>query len=230
MATQNAFTVQNICQTISDLRGESTVNTNANRIRAISNAEQDFARRRFWRLHRLDDQSLGTGDGTTTAFTIGSATYPYRAKGLFELFVGGTTEDKRYQVVDEARYKYLYNQDNSAQLVYEHYDVANDRWQVKINPAPSNGAAITGSYFYMPPTRTLTTDVIPCYSSDIIARSALATIYHAEDELSKEQQQLQIAEQLIGEAIGIENTPAIGQRYSMGAIENQSRQRGLGTY
>jgi len=228
--SQNIFTVSNICQVISDLRGESTTNTNANRIRAISNAEQDFARRRFWRIHRLIDQAIGTGDGTTSAFTIGSSTYPYRPKGLFELFVGGTTEDKRYQVVDEGRFKLLFNQDNSVHIAYEYYDVANDVWKIKINPTPSNTLAITGSYYFMPPTRTLTTDSIPCYNDHIIARSALAAIYHAEDELSKEQQQLQEVEQLIEEAIGIENTPAIGQTISMMAIENSSRPMGIGTY
>lgn len=230
MASQNLFTVASICQVISDLRGEATSNTNAVRIRAISNAEQDFARRRFWRIHRLYSQSLGTGDGTTTDFTIGTATYPYRAKGLFELFVGGTTEDKRYQVVDEGRYTYLFNQDNGAKICYEFYDAATDLWKIHINPAPKSGDAITAGYYYMPPTRTLTTDSIPCYNDHIIARAALADIYHAEDELAKEQQQQQIAEQLIGEAVGIENTPAVGQLYSFGAIENQNKNRGLGTY
>ncbi len=230
MASQNLFTVQSICQIISDLRGESTTNTNAVRIRAISNAEQDFARRRFWRIHRLYAQSLGTGDGTTSEFTIGSSTYPYRAKGLFELFVGGTTEDKRYQVVDEARYIYLYNQDNGSRICYEFYDVSTDTWKIHINPVPKLGDAITAGYYYMPPDRTLTTDSIPCYNDHIIARGALADIYHAEDELAKEQQQQQITEQLIGEAVGIENTPAVGQAYSFSAIENQNKNRGLGTY
>jgi len=228
--SQNLFTVQSICQYISDIRGESTANTNAVRIRAISNAEQDFARRMFWRIHRVYAQSLGTGDGTTTDFTIGTTTYPYRAKGLFELFVGGTTEDKRYQVVDEGRYIYLYNQDNGAKICYEYYDAATDLWKVRINPAPKSGDAILAGYYYMPPTRTQTTDSIPCYNNNIIGRAALADIYHAEDELAKEQQQQQIVEQLISEVVGIENTPAVGQTYSFGAIENQNKDRGLGTY
>jgi len=230
MSSQNIFTVQSICQTISDLRGETTPNTNAVRIRAISNAEQDFARRKFWRIHRVYAQSLGSGDGTTTDFTIGTATYPYRAKGLFELFSGGTTEDKRFQVVDEGRYTFLFNQDNSIKIAYEFYDASTDLWKVRMNPAPSTGDAITAGYYYMPPTRTLTTDSMPCYNNQIIARAALADIYHAEDELAKEQQQQQITEQLIGEAVGIENTPAIGQQYVFGAIENQNMRRGIGTY
>jgi len=183
----------------------------------------------FGRIHRLDDQTL-TGDGTTQSFTIGTATYPYRPKGLFELFVGGTTEDKRYQVVDEVRYTYLYNNNNSQQIAYEWYDTANDLWKIKINPIPSNLAVITYSYFYMPPVRTLTTDNIPAYNNNIIARAALASIYHAEDELSKEQQQEQEVEMLINDALSVENTPSIGQMQSMGAIENQDKQRGIGSY
>lgn len=230
MATQNQFTVQSICQLISDIRGEATVNTNANRIRFISNAEQDFARRRFWRIHRLDDQSIGTGDGTTASFTVGSATFPYRPKGLFELFVGGTTEDKRHMIVDEAKFKNLFNMDNSTPMVYEWYDQTNDLWKIKINPIPKSGDAITGSYYFMPPDRTATTDVVYCYNNNIVARGALSDIYHAEDELLKEQQQDQIVEELIQEAMAIENVPAVGQTYAMTAQENSSRPNGIGTY
>ena len=46
----------------------------------------------------------------------------------------------------------------------------------------------------------------------------------------KEQLELKMAEELVGELIGRENSPAVGQLYRMGAIENQTRGRGIGSY
>jgi len=89
MATNTQGTVLNVLQIISDLRGESSVNSNSDRIRAVSRANRDFALRRFWRTHYLKDQTIsssGTGDET-----IGSTLYPMRMKGLSEVFIGGTT-------------------------------------------------------------------------------------------------------------------------------------------
>lgn len=230
MATLTAWLVSDICQIISDFRGESSSNTSASRIRAITKAEQSLARRRFFRIHLIKDQSLGSGDGSTTAFTLGSSTYPMRMKGLTEIFVGGTTEDKRIEVVDFADFKKRTNMNASAKVAYEYYDQANDLWKVKINPAPASGDAVTGSWYYLPPTRTLTSESVVCEDPDIIAHTALARIYHAEDELQKEQVELKAAEDLIGEMYGVENAPAVGQLYQMRASENTGSSSGIGNY
>lgn len=230
MATSPAHTVNDILQIISDLRGESSVSTDSSRIRAISRSEQDLAKRKFFKIHLAKDQSIGTGDGSTTAFTIGSATYPMRLHGLSEVFVGGTTEDKRYTVLDFHNYKNTYNQNNSARIAYEYYDQANDLWKVQINPAPSSGTAVTASWFYTPPTRTLTSDIVVCQDPYIIAYLALGDIYHGEDELQLEQQARGEAEQRIGELTGIDNAPAVNQRIEMSSSINQLRPRGIGTY
>ncbi len=99
MASQTQGTVNDVLQIISDLRGESAVNTNADRIRAVSRAYRDFALRNLWRVYLLRNQTT-TGAGSADV-TIGSATFPMRTKGLAELFIGsGTTEDKRYMILD----------------------------------------------------------------------------------------------------------------------------------
>lgn len=226
MATLTAITVNNILQLMSDLRGESSVNSDASRIRAVSNAEQDLAKRRFFRVHIIKDQSIGTGDDSTADFTVGSATYPMRPKGLFEVFVDGTTEDKRIQVVDFSQYKELYNQNNGANIAYEYYDAANDLWKVHINRVPSSGVDITASWYFIPPTRTSTSDSVLCIDKYIIAHLALADIYHGEDELQLEQLSRQEAENRYAEIEGRELTPAVNQMYQMAS----SVKKGLGTY
>jgi hypothetical protein len=95
-----------------------------------------------------------------------------------------------------------------------------------INPAPAITETTTYSYFWEPPTRTLTTDAIICPNPKIISLLALADLAHSEDELQTEQLLKNEAEQLIAELIGLENTPAINQTFSMGAIEG----RGIGSY
>ena len=230
MSTLSAVLVSTICQKISDLRGESSSNTSSNRIRFISESEQELARRMFFRIHLVKDQSIGTGNGTTTAFTIGSATYPMRMKGLSEVFVGGTLESDRIEILDFADYKVRYNNDNSANICYEYYDQANDLWKVKINPAPASADAITGSWYFIPPTRTLTTESVLCENPAIITHLALAKLYHSEDELQKEQLELKAAEEMISELMGSENAPAVGQTYSMKATENSGGNRGIGAY
>jgi len=226
MASLTADTVQNVLEMISDLRGETTTNTDAARIRAVSRAERDFAKRAFWRTHLLRDQTQ-VGDGTGS-YTIGSPQYPMRMKGLMEVFVGGTTEDKRYQVVDFNAFKNLYNSNTANQMVYEWYDAANDLWKVKINPSVSLSSTITYAYFWEPPKRTLPTDVVVCPNMRIIALLALAEIYESEDEDDKAIDKKQEAEILINELIGLENTPAINQLYTFGnALSNY---RGIGSY
>lgn len=230
MATNTAATITTILQIVSDLRGESTTNTDANRIRAVSRAERDFARRMFWRNFLVKDQSLGTGDGTTSSFTVGSATYPFRMKGLMEVFVGGTTEDKRTDIVDFDKFKVMYNNNNAERMAYEYYDQANDLWKVKINPTPASGDAITASWFFEPPIKTSASETVVCPNPYILAYLAMADIYHGEDEIEKELQARQTAEQLISEQMGTENSPAVNQTYSMTAIENTGNQRSIGSY
>jgi hypothetical protein len=221
-------TVANILQDVADLRGESSVNTDADRIRAVSKAERNIAGRRLFKWLLRQNISL-TGDGTN-AYTIGDATYPMREKGLTEVFVGGTAESNRYQVVDFTVYKNLYNQNNAARIAYEYFDQANDLYKVHINPAPATGTAIYYSYFYTPPKRTLTTDKVVCPNLEAITTLALAYIYENEDEGDYADTKKQEAEQMISELIALDNMPGVNQLYSMGAIENSTSTHGIGTY
>lgn len=225
MATQTQGTVADILQIIGDLRGESSVNTNADRIRAVSRANRDFALRRFWRTHYLKDQTTAGGSAD---ITIGSATFPMRMKGLAELFVDGTTEDKRYPVYDFNSYKRMYNSNNAEHIAYEWYDTTNDAWKVHINPTPSG--TVTYSYFWEPPTLTATTDIVVCPNLKVIALLALGDIYIGEDETQKSLLSKQEAEQIIEELEGIDDSPAENQSYTIGAIENTFGNRGIGTY
>lgn len=234
MATNLALTVNDALQIMSDLRGESSINTDAIRIRAVSRANQDFARRMFWRFYRLDDQTQ-VGDATND-YTIGDATNPMRQKGLTELFVETTGEDNmtpeagRYQIIDFNMYKDLYNRNNNEEMVYEWFDAANDLWKAHINPAPAATETITYSYYWEPPAKTATSDEIICPDIKIIAYIALAHIYEGEDEIDMALDKKNEAEQLIIEYIAKENSPAVNQRYSVGAVENEGKERGIGSY
>lgn len=234
MATNLAPTVNDVLQAISDLRGESSTNTDATRIRAVSRANQDFARRRFWRFYRLDDQTQ-VGSGVNN-YTIGSSTYPMRMKGLTEVFVALTTDTEKtqdhmkYYLVDFNVYKSLYNSSNGARLVYEWFDAANDLWKMHINPAPTSSETITYTYYWEPPTKTATTDEVICPDIQILARLALGEIYESEDEQDLADKQKNIAEQLISEVIGKENSPAINQLYTVNPIESGSGNMGIGNY
>ena len=224
-------TVQTILQEISDLRGESSVNTTAFRIRAVSRAEKDFARRMLWRIFLLRDQTM-VGDATND-YEVGDSDYPYRIKGLSELYVATTGSDNmtltRYAIVDFHKYKSLYSSNSAGKMVYEWYDAANDVWKLHINPAPAATETITYSYFWQPPTRTLVTDAIICPNQMIISYLALADIYDSEDD-PKNTVYKNLAEQMIAELVGKENSPAVNQAYSMGAIENMNGGGGIGTY
>lgn len=234
MATNTQLTVNDVLQIISDLRGESSVNTDAIRIRAVSRANQDFARRRFWQFYRLDDQTQ-VGSAVNN-YTIGSSTYPMRMKGLTEVFVATTTdtdktqESQRISIVDFNTYKNIYNQSNAAKICYEWFDTANDLWKAHINPAPTALETITYTYYWEPPVKTATSDEILCPDVNILARLALGDIYEGEDEQDLADKQKNIAEQLINEYVGKDNAPAVNQIYTMGSIENSLRPRGIGSY
>lgn len=228
MATQTKHTVSDVLQIVSDLRGETSVNTDAIRIRAVDRANKDFAKRMFWRTHLLRLQTI-TGDGSTS-YEIGSATYPMRMKGLCEVYVGGTTEDKRYEIVDYQTYTNRYNTNNADRLAYEWFDAANDKWMVRINPTVETGTTAYYSYFWEPADVDDTADTVVCPNLDILANLALGYIYKGEDEDQKAILAKQEAEQLISELVGAENTPAVNQLYAMGAIENSIGSHGIGTY
>lgn len=228
MATRNQDTVTNILQTISDLRGESTTNTDSERIRAVQRAYDTFAKRRFWQdfLVRL---ATTTGDGGND-YAIGSATLPMRKDGLTEVYVGGTTEAHRYSIVDYHKYQNLINQNSSERVAYEWYDQENDAFKVHINPAVDTGETIYYSYYFMPAKITTTTDVIICPDLEVIVRLALGDIYESEEETELADANKNVAEQIINELTSLENAPNVNQLKSMGAIENQVRQRGIGSY
>lgn len=228
MASQTEYTVLEIAQVVSDLRGESSTNSDASRIRAISRGEQDYARRKLWRTHLL--RNLTTTGDSTNDYTIGSSIYPMRNKGLCEVFVGDLLESSRYSILDYQKYQSEYNSNNSSRIVYEWYDTANSVWKMHINPAPETGVTIYYSHFWTPPTRTSTGDLVVCSNPDIIAYLTLAQIYEGEDEDQKAILCRQQAERLIDEQIGDENMPAVNQTYSMGAIENSGKPMGIGTY
>lgn len=223
-------TVTTILQVISDLRGESAINSDTVRIRMISRSALDFSLRKRWKIF-LRPNITASGDGSTNAFTIGNASFPCRPNGLDEVFVGGTTEDKRYQTIDYNQYKKLYNNNNAAQIVYQYYDQTNDLMKMYINPVPALGTNnITYSYFFQHPAVTAVTDVVYCNDPIVIAKMALADLYHSEDELQKELQQRQDVEQLINQYFGDDNSPANNQLYAMGAIESSITNKGIGGY
>jgi hypothetical protein len=198
------------------------------RIRALSRQERQLAKRRLWKLFILPNQT-DTGDGTND-YEIGSATYPMRTNGLSELWVGGTTADKAYQIVDYHKYKDLYNRNNSNQIVYTWYDAANDMIKAHINPAPETGAAITYSYFWLPPERTTDADYVYSIDMEALARLTMAELFELEDEVDKSYEQRQLAEKIIDEAIGHDNSPNMNQLFKFESIENMGQNRGIGGY
>lgn len=228
MATLNKGLVSDILQIISDYRGESTVNSDASRVRAVTRQEQSIAKRRFWNFYLLPNQTVA-GSGAND-YTVGSATYPMRQKGLSEVFVGSTIESNRYQIVDYYKYKNLYNRNNADKIVYTWYDSTNDLWKMHINPIPTASDTITYSYYWIPPTRTASTDAVTYIDDEALARLALSEIYEGEEEDDKAITQKSLAEQILDEAIGVENAPSVNQTYNFGAIENSVKNQGIGSY
>jgi len=226
--------VSDVLEIVSDLRGESSTNTDANRIRAVSRANQDFARRKFWKFYLKPDQT--TVGSAVNDYTIGSSTYPMRFKGLTEVFVAKTSdtvktlESMRHTIIDFNTYKNLYNQANSVQIVYEWFDSANDLWKMHINPAPAATQTITYSYYWEPPEITLASEYVICPNTRIIAYLALAEIYDGEDEGDLADKRRIEAEQLIAEVIGQDNAPAVNQLITMYPIESATTSTGIGTY
>lgn len=228
MATLTADSVLNILEEISDLRGESTTNSDAVRIRAVSKAERLVAKRKMFVEH-LVRLSTVAGSGASD-YTIGSATFPMRKKGLSEVFVGGLLEEQRYAVVDYFTYQNNYNNNNSAKLAYEWYDQTNDLWKIHINPVVQTGTTIYYSYYFMPPKRTSTSDVVICPDMEAVVQYALAFIYEGEEEEEKAYAAKTVGEQVINELMGLEVMPAQNQLRAMGSITNQTVRRSIGSY
>lgn len=223
MATLMVTTVGDILETISDLRGESSTNTDAVRIRAVSRAEQEVASRKMFSEHLLQEQAL-TGTATNS-YTIGTSVYPMRKRGLVTVYVGDTLESSKYTIVDQKDYREMFNANNAAKIAYEYYDTANDLWKVYINPAPETDAAIKYSYYYLPPTRTSTTNSVISPNSDIVARLALAYILEGEEEYDLADSYKNESEQMISELIGLEQ-----ERNGSGSRSFSTPYRGFGTY
>lgn len=218
-----ATTVGDVLEIISDLRGESTTNTDAVRIRAVSKAEQDVASRKKFSEHLVANQTT-TSTGVN-AYTIGSATFPMRKKGLESVYVGDTTNSSEHLIIPQSDFRRTYNSNNAAKVAYEYYDVANDLWKMYINPTPDTGATITYSYYFLPPERTSTTDVVISPNNETIARLALAFILEGEEEYDLADAYKNEAEQMIAELIGLETENESGNTQSF-----KSAYRGIGTY
>lgn len=218
MASLFEFTVNDILTLISDLKGETSVDTSAMRIRAVDRASKDFALRREWQLFRIPDLTV-VGNGTAT-YTLGSASYPARPSGLLEVFVtttgssNMTPESSRKEIISFEDFKSKYNDNASADIAYQYFDVVANEWKIKINPTPAATETITYSYYWMPPTVTTTAGKVYCYDPLIIARLANAYIYEYEDE-DKYQDQLQISESLIQRWEMIEDGIPVGQSMQM---------------
>lgn len=221
--TNFSDTVQSILEIISDLRGETTTNTDTKRIRAISRSETAISKQVGGNIFYLPDQTI-TSTGAST-YTIGSATFPMSNKGLVEVFVNGTTEDCRYKITDSELFKEEYNENNSEKLCYVSYNPTTDDWSLTISPTPEVGVTITYSYYWIPPKRTSVSDSVYCLNMEALARQSLAEIYDSEDEDDKAAIERNKAQQLLSTEQETESAPSPSQNYSMG-----DDGMGFGTY
>jgi hypothetical protein len=224
MATLINTVISDVLELISDLRGESTTNTNASRIRAVSRANQTIAKKRLWKFYRKE--LTVTANGTDQDFTIGSTTYEMRPGGLSEVYVGGITEDCKYQLIKFEDYKYLITQDASSLLAYEWYDAANDAWKVHLSQIPVTATVIYYTFYFLPPKKTTTAQYVMSPDIDIIARYALAYIYEGEDE-DKYQTELQMAEAMMAKYESDDDAIPKGQQVTFGVSNSVG---GIGTY
>jgi hypothetical protein len=120
--------------------------------------------------------------------------------------VGGTARENRREVVDFAQFKELYDENNDANIAYEYFDQANDVWKVRVNPTPDTGDEVTASWYYIPPTRTTTSDSVITSDPYIIAYLALADIYHGE-ELQIAQKDQSITPNIPLDPVGADKAP-----------------------
>lgn len=222
-------TVQQILEAVSDIKGESSTNVDAIRIRFVARAVNNFANRRFWLIH-LKRNSTVTADGVNQDYTIGDSTYTMRKNGLAEVYVGGLTEDKRYELVDFMKYQNLINQNPTGQYVYEWYDQANDLWKLHLSKLPDNGTTIYYSHFYIPIDVTSTSSTVICYDMDYIISSVLGFVYQSEEDPETAAMYKNEAEQTMKAMEGLEEAPAHNQLKTMSPYQSGTRDRGYGTY
>lgn len=223
MATLISYTIEEVLSKISDLRGETTTNTDANRVRAVSDAERAIALRKKFDEHLLTGQTA-TGTGVN-AYTIGTSTYPMRKKGLDVVYVGDTLATSQYAIVERRNFTDTYNQNPGAQLAYEWYDVANNVWKMYISPAVETGVTIYYNYYFLPPVKTMTTDTVLTPNKEIIARLALAYIMEGEEEYDLADTYKNEVEQMLTELLALDNDTPNGVIRVMG-----SPYGGIGTY
>ncbi len=217
-------TVLEILQSVSDIKGENTTNTDALRIRLVARSVGDFAKRRFWTCHLIRN-ATATGDGSASDFEIGSTTYPMRKSGLIELFVGGTSEGERFTIKPFTEYKNIVNADYYARIAYEYYDQTANKWKVHLNAVPALAETIYYSYFYFPVAVTATSDTVICYDMDFISNLVLAYLYDSEEDPENAAIFRNQAEQIMSDMEGLEDAPAINQIKTMPSIY-----KGIGTY
>lgn len=221
MSTLYKYTVNDILQIISDLRGESSINSDAVRVRAIDRALGDFSMRRYWEIYRKNDRTVvSTGAGDYEIDT----TFPCRVNGITEVFQGGTGEGNRYAIVKQKDFKKIFNSDTTLKLCYQWFDATNDKWMLHLSP-DTTGQTITYSYYWQHPTVTTTSSPVYIPDPDIAARRALAYLYEGEDE-EKYQEQYQLSEQMANSWDENEDQPAIGQLFSFSSNVN----KGIGSY
>lgn len=223
MATLFTETVQVILDTISDYRGETTTNTDAKRIRAISRAEKAIAKRSPWTLFFYADKTSTTTGAS--AYVIGDTSYPFRNKGLAEVFVDSTDDSDRYQVILEQDFKNEYSNDSAKKVCYVTYVPSSDAWYMNLSPTPETGLTITYSYYWIPPKRTSVSDTVYCVDMEALARSALAEIYDSEDEGDLAAIERNKVENILASEIGVEEGTYPGQTMVM-----MGSNQGLGTY
>jgi hypothetical protein len=223
MATLINILVSDVLELVSDLRGEASTNTSAGRIRAVSRANQTIAKKKKWDFYRKE--LTVTGDATNQDYTIGSTTYNVRPSGLSEVYVGGQTDDYKYEIVAFEDYKYLITQDSTKKMAYQWYDIANDLWKVHLSQVPGV-VTIYYTFYWLPPKRTLSSEYVMSPDMDVVARYALAYILQGEDEDSY-QNELQMAEALIAKYEADDDAVPAGQ---LRAVNVSSSFSGIGTY
>lgn len=223
MSTSYTATVLNVLNTISDFRGENDTNTDARRIRAISRSEKSLAKRTNWKLFYLPDQTITT-DGSAT-YALGSSNYPLKQKGLMEIYVGGTGSEHKYQIIEPFEFKDRFSRKPTDHICYTTYDPVTDSWNVTISPTPDDNVTITYSYYWMPPERTATSDVVLCVDMEGLARLSNADLYDGEDEPEKAAIERNKVEQIFSDELSEEDSPGMTQTISFGSTNS-----GYGNY